>query len=305
METPVEVLARLVAPDAPLVNAALSRLSHLSRAEALSLADAWAELAPQRRLEVATRIQELAEDDAQLDFETVFRERLEDTDAGVRSLAVSGLWECRDPSLIGVLTGLVREDPSEDVQAAAAQALGGFTLLVALGEIRAVYRERLAETLLTVFDDDTRALSVRGRALEAVAPLDLPEVGDAISRAYGDIEPELKISALYAMGANCETVWVETLLDEIDDPDPRVRYEATTALGNIGQPETVTALHARLTDIDLEVRLAAIAALGKIGGGEARKMLRAHRAEDAATTEAVAASLDEIDPAGDPRHLEF
>jgi len=305
MDKPEEILASLADAEAPLLAAELARLSHLSRAETVSLADAWAALTPERRFEVVSRLSELSEDDAQLDFESVFRERLDDTDAGVRALAVSSLWESQDAALLPVLMRLLSEDGDDAVQAAAAQALGKFARLVALGELRAAYRNHLAETLLAVFEDDTRPVTVRGRALEAVAPLDLPEVTATIQRAYQDAERQLKISALYAMGANCQTAWVETLTGELDAADPQVRYEAITALGEIGEPGAVAVLKARLTDADQEVRLAAIAALGKIGGQEARKLLRGLRASDAAISEAVAVALDEIAATDDPLHLEL
>jgi len=304
MPSPADVLLALARPDAPLNRAEMVVLSHLS-ASAASLSDAWEELSPARRREVVTSLVTLAEDDAQLDFVSVFRDRLDDADAEVRALAVSGLWESQEAALIPKLTRLLNTDPSVAVQAAAAQALGKFAQLVALGHLRDVYQARLAETLLPVYRDGTRDPLVRCRALEAVAPLPLPEVTAAIREAYGSGQRHLEISALYAMGANCEPAWQATLTGELDNPDAEVRYEATTALGEIGEEDSLGPLQARLTDADPEVRLAAVTAMGKIGGPAAGKMLRNYRVgDDAVLSEAVSEALEVIARDDDPMLFE-
>jgi HEAT repeat protein len=279
--------------------------SHLSPADA-DLADVWDELSPTRRREVISNLVTLAEADAQLDFTSVFRDRLDDADEEVRALAVGGLWECEDASLIPVLTRLLNDDVSTKVQAAATQALGKFSRLVALGNLRQAYRAGLAETLLQIYHDDSRDPLVRSRALEAVAPLPLPEVADAIREAFHSDERHYEISALYAMGASCDTVWQDTLTEELDSPDAEIRYEATTALGEIGEESTLPLLQTRLTDADPEVRLAAVTAIGKIGGDAAGKVLGSCRVgDDAALSDAVAEALGQISSEDDPMHLEM
>ncbi len=300
MPTPDEVLRALAAPDAPLNRADLAPFSHLSAAAA-NLPDAWAGIPPARRLEVVSALAEMAEENAQLDFETVFRDRLDDADADVRVLAVSGLWESENSALLPRLIRLLDSDPSEKVQAAAAQALGKFAQLVALGRLRETYQGRLMEALLPVFGDNSRRPLVRARALEAMAPLPLSEVAEAIREAYGSDEPRLKISALYAMGAACDPAWQATLNGELDSPDAEVRYEATTALGEIGAENALRPLQARLTDADIEVRLAAVTAIGKIGGPVAKKMLQSFRTgDDAVLSEAVTDALGQIARDDDP-----
>jgi HEAT repeat protein len=299
MPTPDEILRALTDVDALLNRAALTPFSHLDTAA--DLADAWDELSPPRRREVVSSLVEMAEEDAQLDFESVFRDRLEDADAEVRALAVGGLWESENPVLIKRLTRLLTSDPSAEVQAAAAQGLGKFARLVALGRLRETYQATLAETLLPIFRDDSRALPVRRRALEAVAPLPLPEVAEAIHQAYASDDAGLRISALYAMGAACEADWLPTLNGELDSPDAEVRYEAATALGEIGEENSLRLLQTRLTDADLEVQLAAITAIGKIGGPAAKKMLQNFRTgENEVLAEAVTDALEEIAQDDDP-----
>lgn len=300
MPTPAEILGSLADPDAPLNRADLTPFSHLNAAAA-DLSDAWAELSPARRREVVTSLVEMAEDNAQLDFETVFRDRLEDDDDVVRALAVGGLWENENPALIRRLIRLLNDDASKEVQTAAAQALGKFTQLVALGRLHETYQARLIEALLPIFRDSSRAPLVRRRALEALAPLPLPEVAEAIRQAYGSDQPGLKISALYAMGANCDPNWLTTLSGELDSPDAEARYEATTALGEIGEESALRQLQVRLTDADLEVQLAAITAIGKIGGPAAKKMLSGFRSGDnAVLSEAVTDALGQIARDDDP-----
>jgi HEAT repeat protein len=144
-------------------------------------------------------------------------------------------------------------------------------------------------------------MEVRRRVLEAVAPLSLPKVRRSIAEAYQSGNSKLKISALYAMGKNCDPCWLPILIKELTSADAEVRYEATGACGELGEDEAVVHLIELTDDIDADVQLAAVQALGKIGGIEAKKHLQKclnHLSE--AICQVAAQALHELEVTKEP-----
>jgi len=274
MPSPIEeTITELTDNDKSLPNSRLVDLSNLSPEEVELFEQAWAIIEPKRRRHIIYRLVELAEEDVKLDFESIFRDRLSDEDAEVRSKAIEGLWESEDTSLINPLIILVEQDSSEKVQAAAATALGKFVMLAELEKLRSCYKSKIEHVLLSVSNDKSVPVEVRRRALEAVAPLSLPEVKEAIMEAYQSPDPKLRVSAIYAMGRNCDPSCLPILIRELASTDAETRYEASEACGELGEKEAVPYLIELIDDLDVEVQLAAIRALGEIGGSEAEECL--------------------------------
>jgi HEAT repeat protein len=290
------VLKHLANSDEPLRSAKLAELSNLGAGEIANFEKAWAGTELNRRRHIMNRLVELAEDNARLDFESVFRNRLEDPDEEVRSKAIEGLLESEDTSLISPLISLLEKDSSKQVQAAAATALGKFVMLAELEKLRSSHKSRIAQVLLRVFDDRSRSVEVKRRALEAVAPLSLPEVKQAITKAYQSHNPKLKASAVYAMGKNCDSSWLGALFQELSGKNGEARYEACGACGEIGDEEAVPHLAELVHDSDIEVRLSAIRALGKIGGARAEGCLKpCLSSRNEAVKEAAEEALSEME----------
>jgi len=271
---PVEqTIAKLVNPEKQLSDSWLTDLSSLNSADLKRLEQAWPTIELKRRRQIIYRLVELAEDNFELDFDNILKNCLDDEDAEVRSKAIKGLWENEEPSLINTLLNLFEHDSSEAVQAAAASALGRFAMLAEHQKLRRSYRAKIYQALLATIKDNSRSPEVKRRALEAIAPMDSTEVGRAISEAYHSGHPKLKVSAIYAMGKNCNPAWLPLLFKELDSPEAEIRYEAATACGEIGEEEAVPHLIKLIDDRDIEVQLAAIRALGRIGGTEAKNCL--------------------------------
>jgi len=269
-----EAIAHLADSGKPLLSTKLTDLSDLSPEEVKLFEQAWATIEPGRQRQIISRLVELAEEDAKLDFGSIFRNRLSDQDAKVRSKAIEGLWESADSSLITPLINMLEQDTSEEIQAAAATALSKFVMLAELKKLRPGYKSKIEQVLLSVIHDESKSVEVRRRALEAVAPLSLPRVKRAINEAYKSNNPKLKISAIYAMGKSCDPSWLTILLKELASTDAEMRYEACGACGELGEGEAVPYLIELVNAPDTEVQLAAIQALGKIGGTEAEECLK-------------------------------
>jgi HEAT repeat protein len=296
-----DIIAELAKPDIPMLNSKLAGLSNLDLAELRLLERAWEAMTTERRLEIVTRLVDLAEDNFDLDYNSIFKGRLKDPDNRVRCAAIEGLWENEETSLIEPLISLLAHDPAEDVRSAAAKDLGKFALLAELEKVRPGLKDRIAGALLGAISDRNQPLEVKRRALESVAPLSLPQVREAIAQAYGSGNRLYKISAVFAMGKNCDPVWLPMLSKEMDSADSALRYEAATAAGDLGEKHAVPLLARLIDDPDLEVQLAAIKALGRIGAPEAKGSLEACRNDpNEAIREEAAAALDELAAGGDP-----
>ncbi|MBI2849423.1 MAG: HEAT repeat domain-containing protein [Chloroflexi bacterium] len=266
-----DAIAHLADSSEPLLNASLSELTSLNQAETELLKATWPDIETQRRRQIVHRLVELAEDNLELNFDSIFKYLLKDPDVEVRSQAIEGLWENEETSLIEPLINLLEKDSSEQVQSASALALGKFVLLAEHNKLRSGYRDRLQKVLLGIIDDKNRPIEVRRRALEATAPLSLLEVKEAITEAYQSLDPRLKVSSIHAMGKSLDSAWLPVLLKELTSPDAEMRYEACGACGEFEEAAAVPALAELVADSDADVRLAAIQALGKIGTTQAQK----------------------------------
>jgi HEAT repeat protein len=302
MSLPIEeTIAELANSDKALLNSKLAELSNLSSEELTLFEQAWATFEPKRRRQIMYRLVELAEDNFELDFDSIFKSRLKDPDDKVRSKAIEGLWESEEASLIGPFIRLLEKDASEEVQAAAATALGKFAMMAELKKLRPSHKAKICQALLTAIDDQGKPIEVKRRALEAAAPLSLPQMEKAIVAAYKSGQPKLRTSALFAMGKNCNHSWLPILLKELSNADAEVRYEAAGACGELGEKEAAPYLVELITDPDVDVKLAAIRALGKIGGPEAKDCLEQCLNEPGEVVrQAAEQALNELEAGEDP-----
>jgi HEAT repeat protein len=301
-----ETLAELSDSRKPLLNARLARLSNLSSRELDTLKQAWPMIDTKRQRQIVQRLVTLAEDNLELNFDGIFKYGLKDPDAEVRRQAIEGLWESEETSLIGPLIRLMEQDSSEKVQAAAATALGKFALLAEHGKLRSDHAQRIEKALLATASAKDKPVEVQRRALEALAPLSLPEVKAVIMAAYKSSDSRFKVSSIYAMGRNCDLDWLPILLIELDNTDAEVRYEAAGACGELGEEAAVPALIGLVSDPDIDVRMAAIQALGKVGGAKAKECLqRCLNNTNEAIRETARHALDELMTIEEPLSFRF
>ena len=302
MSSPIEeIIASLGSSDKPLRSSKLAGLSNLSSEELAVLEQVWATIEPKRRRQIVSQLVRLAEDDFELNFDSIFKNCLKDEDAEVRSKAIEGLWENEEPSLINPLINLLEQDSSEKVQAAAATALGKFVMLAEHNKLHSSHVARVCPALLAVISDKSKPIEVKRRALEAVAPINLPQVKRAILEAYHSSDLKLRCSSIYAMGKSCNPAWLPTLLKELGSADTEIRYEAAGACGELGEEEAVPHLTVLVSGPDIEVQLAAIQALGKIGGTEAKNCLEQCLDDDSeAIQQAAEQALHELELGEEP-----
>ena len=276
-------------------------VSDLSPEELGQFAKSWLLLPMERQREIVSTMVELAEQNTELDFTAIFKMCLKVSEEEVLEIAIEGLWEHEDRSVISGLVDVLGSDKNTKVRAAAASALGKFTVLAQEGKLLTKDGELIEQTLMDVLDDDDEDIDVRRRCLESVAPFNTDAIQQFVEWAYTSEDEDLKSSSIYAMGRTGETSWLPTLIKELESSDPSVRYETAHACGELGEEEAIPHLILLLQDDDNQVQLAGIAALGKIGGGMAKKVLvNCVKEGDAALEEAARFELDNIEALDDP-----
>lgn len=276
-------------------------VSDLSSEELELFAEAWSPIPIERRRFLASAMAEHAEDNPELDFSAIFKLCLMGDDEPLLVIAMDGLWEHEDRSVIPSLIEVLRSEKGSDVRSAAARALGRFPLLAEEGKLLAKDGEVIHDNLMQVMEDEEEPLAVRRRCLEALAPFNTMEINQHITLAYESLDPDLRASSIFAMGRSGETNWLPILLQELQNEDPSIRYETAHACGELGEEEAVPHLILLLEDDDSEVQLAGISALGEIGGPLARKVLMAcTKNRDANLEEAARIELESLDVYEDP-----
>jgi hypothetical protein len=227
----------------------------------------------QRRLVRA--LAQLAEASFQVNFDAIFRQCLGNHDDEIRAVAIDGLWENQDTALIGPLVSMLRSDPSPQVRASAATALGRYVLAGELEQLDPPIQARLMAELLTSIHLKGEGIEVRRRALESVAYACTPEVLETLDTAYYHEDEQMRLSAIVGMGRTCDRRWQQIILDELESSSAAMRYEAALASGNLTLREAVPTLTTLLDDADPQIRDAAIWSLGQVGGDQAKLSLLA------------------------------
>ncbi len=267
-----ESLAEILGSDNEVTPFQLAYLSDLTKGELASFKRAWVKTGEQRRRQIISHLAQLQSDDLCLNFTEVFLSCLEGSDEDIRRQAVMALEE-EDSSIITPLIHLLREDGSEVVRAAAAIALGRFALLAATRKLSLASSEEIYSNLLTVIENETETEEVKRRCLEAIVPMDSPRVKELIEKAYHSDNVKVRACALYAMGRNCNPIWLPTIIKEKGSDEPEIRYEVAEACGELGMEEATTTLVELAGDADIHVREASVRALQQIGGPSAEQAL--------------------------------
>ena len=154
---------------------------------------------------------------------------------------------------------------------------------------------RIEEALRAAIDDSAESPEVRGRALESIGALSASWVRGSIENAYRSGDWRLRVSAVHAMGRNCDPHWLPAANGRSSAATTRrcaSRRPPPARPAATSRPSPFSSRCSRTTDA--EVQEAAIAALGEIGGDEAKRALEEIGDHpEPRVREAVAAALEE------------
>lgn len=272
-----QVIAFLKAaePDANAIPYPIrAALANLSPDELAILAPGWSNLDLDRRQSILEALIEESEDRFDLDYNEIGHFALNDPAPSIRQRAIDLLSIDESPYLMRRLKEIAQVDDATDVRAAAVSALGSFVLLGEYEEIDLSEASHLVEMLNGIWFDEAEEWSVRRRALESLGNSSAPGIYEIIADAYDSTDPEVRASAVFAMGRTCDRDrWGETVRRELSSTDDMIRYEAVRAAGELELRQSVTTLHNMALNDNGEIRKAAIWSLGEIGGPQAQRYL--------------------------------
>ena len=273
--TVAQLLERLATdPNFPTL-AELSALSDLTLSAQAQVRREWMTIPEERRNLAVQELITASETELSLHLGRFLRVVLEDESARNRALAVAGLWEETDEALIGPLLDMLYNDASEDVRAAAAEALGFYVLAGELDEIDSAQAMRVEEALLAILHSDVEPLAIQCRALESIAYSGETGVRQLIEDGYYSAYEEMRVAALNAMARSADIRWRDAAQAELVSPDAPMRIAAARACGELEHKDSLPDIFELLSDEEKEVRLAALFALGRIGGKDAVEILTA------------------------------
>lgn len=267
------LLDRLIAGERPGTSE-LTILSDLGRDDSEVVRGSWQRIPTASRASVLTRVAELAEDNIELDFESLGDIALDDEHPEVRALAADTLWESQDRYIAARLRDRLDDEDSE-VRAAAARSLRQFVILREYERADATEGDAVVDALRARAEDPAEDEEVRASALESLGARSLPWVPGLIQDAFDGDERRMRLAAIHAMGDSADDHWLDYLYEQFYSDDPEFRYESVVAAGSIGSEDALGPIADLLDDDDAEVVMAAIEALGEIGGDEAVEKLQA------------------------------
>jgi HEAT repeat protein len=275
----------------------LTIFSDLDRPKTQEVARAFPGIDAEMRARLIQALDDLNDLSIEYDFNRVFRLGLDDEDAVVKQRSIAALWTDDEPALIERFIVLLN-DPSVDVGAEAASALGRFAIRAEEGELPAELSAVMFDHLYALATDPRVPIGISRRALESLGSFSSRlEVPAVILEANESDDQTLRAGALCAMGRSMDIRWFELLMDELVSEDPELRFEAARALGLIGDTRAVEGLAKLASDEDNEVRMAAIEAIGAIGSPGSERVLRrlAERATDEDEINAIIEALEELE----------
>ena len=296
-----QLFEEMVNEDRIVKPSLLSQLSGLSSSDVGLVSTAWEKFEPNLRIEFLNLMLGMAEENVELNFTPVFKLALKDGSPEVREMAIAGLWECEERSLLSIYINLLQRDPSEEVRSAAALGLRKFVVLAESRKLLTNDTTRVRETLMNIVNSSAESLNVKRRAIEALSPFSDENIKELIRWAYQHESPKMRESAIFSMGFNSDPTWIPVIINEFSNSDPAMRYEAVCASGRMGEEMVIPQLVTLLKDDDLQVRLSTITALGFIGGSLAKRVLvNCLNHEDESVLETTQAALEALEANEDP-----
>ncbi|MDD5311585.1 MAG: HEAT repeat domain-containing protein [Dehalococcoidia bacterium] len=257
-----------------LLNSDLAGLSGMGADNLDYFMSCWRNAEAQRRIQVISGLVNLSEEDFALDFSGIFKLCLQDPEEQVRIKSIEGL-EFEDKYIfVTPIIKILKTDESEKVRFTAIRALGKFALLAEQGNFSEIIAQDIFTALLSILENTKESMPMRRQALESVAPFHDELIASYIEDFYYSEDPEVKVSAIISMGRNCDSRWLDFLIDEMRSEVAQFRFESAQASGEIDDEELVPYLIDLLHDSENQVREAAIRSLGKIGGTKAKTTLQ-------------------------------
>ncbi|MEA5598584.1 phycobilisome degradation protein NblB [Rivularia sp. UHCC 0363] len=181
-------------------------------------------------------VNEIRQLDPAIGFELV-QSAIKDKNARVRYSATSQFDTLGGQDLdksLSILRGLL-QDPEADVQAAAADCLGGLKLVAAFDELEQLYQS-------------TGEWIVKLSVIAALGELGEPRGFEMLKQALSEENDLVKTAAISSMGELGNTQAVSVLAPYAANSDWQIRYRVAQALNRLNTPEAKPVLESLAND---------------------------------------------------------
>ncbi|MGJ3237890.1 MAG: HEAT repeat domain-containing protein [Anaerolineae bacterium] len=253
--------------------ALIAGLSDLSQAQLAQLEPVWEGLSADYQRLLTQMLVDAATSNFRLNFRPIGFATLRASQPAVRQAAIELLAEDESTGLLENLIHLLQTDPVPEVRAEAARALGRFVLLGETGDLDDEQAERIQSLLIATINNPQEDLQVKRLAIEAIANCTRKEVPAIIHNAYQHADPNMRLSAVTAMGHTCDDRWENDILDQLTSFDDEMRLAAIRSAGELQLTSATQAIIKNIEQGDREEQEIAIWSLGEIGGKEALRVL--------------------------------
>jgi HEAT repeat protein len=208
-----------------------------------------------------------------LDFTPIGFATLDSVQADVRQAAIELLGENENTQLLRKMIEMAQNDPVIDVRAEATRALGRFVLIGELGDLSDELVEAVQSNLMKIIGNAKEDSEVRRFAIESVSNCTREGIPAIIAEAYRSDDPNMRLSAVVAMGRSCDERWEDKILEELESRDDEIRIAAIRAAGELQLDAGARQIIRNVEEGEREEQEVAIWSLGEIGGKEALRVL--------------------------------
>jgi len=276
----------------------LHHFSDLEGKDFSAFQSVWPQVHANRRFALLEDLEELAESDTLVSFDSIACLALKDPEPRVRTVAIRLLWESDDIKVARSILAMLKEDADPGVREAAASGLGSFIYQGELEELPEDFLHLLEDNLLIVINSQDEEI-IRRRALESMGFSGRPEVPPLIRKAYESGSAPWITSAIFAMGRSADQAWEPEVKRMLRNSNAEIQLEAVRAAGELSLESTRRILLDLLEEEaqDSEIRAAVIWSLSQIGGEEVRETLEGilEETEDEEEVELLENALDNLE----------
>ena len=252
-----------------------NQFSDLTVREVKLLKEKWNLVSVKRKVALLQDLASLMDYDFQVNFDIFAKFCMDDDEPMVRASAVRLLFEYDNKDMIDPMLDMLENDADEEVQAMAATMLGNYVYKGEIDELSNADKVRVEDALLRMIDE-TLAVVLQRRALEAVAFSSREEVAPLILAAYEKPEKDWKVTALFSMGRSANQQWAPYIMRNLESDEPELLFEAIQAAGEMYLENAlpkISEIAEQGEELDQLVRMAIARALENIGGAESIAIL--------------------------------
>jgi HEAT repeat protein len=273
--------------------------SDLTTEDLQAFSTIWKNGSIQRKLDFFDALNETADSNTLISYESLGMFLLNDPLPAVRKSAIELLWESEDYRLVDALLLIAKDDSDISVQIAAVEALGTFIYLGEIDKFSWDKKEIIEDYLLEVLHSDEIEYKQQ-KALESLGYSSMDEITDLIQEAIDRHDHEWLLSTVVTIGRTIDEQWIPFILENLDHQDSDIQLEAIRAAGELEIEASTDFLISLIEDADEisdEYFTTIVWSLSQIGGEKSIELIQTllDNAENEQDIEFLENALDNLE----------